>query len=540
MKLGTPATAGTGPDFDTEIAKFTPRQMEAVRLLDSGLTKFLLYGGALGGGKSYFLRWWGIRRLYILARAWGIKQPVGMLACEDYPSLKDRQLSKIAREVPLWIGRMHQDHKEHGRCLILHPNWGGGILCFRNLDDPSKYASAEFCFTLIDELTKNPYEIFDHVRTRARWKGLPDIECQFVAGTNPGSIGHAWVKQFWMDKLFPPEWINPVDYRGQFAYVPSLADDNPHLDPSYWAMLETLAPNLRKAFRYGDWDVFVGQAFPELNKAAHSCEPMPIPKGAHIYSTFDWGFGAPFSFGWWWVDADGRIYRFHEFYGWNGQPNQGLRLSDEELATKAITMERRIMPDWVDPAWIQRLCGPDCFQKKPDYKGGGQGPSTAETFSKVGQAERWSFNWRVGDPSRALKMRQFHERLRCFDHEGKPMRPMLMVYNTCDHFFRTVSGLIQDEHNIEEIDTKGEDHVFDESCHICMARPLALAGEKPKLSATDKRIVRLTQGYRGSYDEVATMEQQRELNRLESGRDSWENPGEDDDEGSDGNLQRTI
>jgi hypothetical protein len=240
------------------------------------------------------------------------------------------------------------------------------------------------------------------------------------------------------------------------------------------------------------------------------------------------------------VDGDGRIYRFAEWYGWNGQPNQGLRLSDEELATKAIALERRIMPDWVDPAWVQRICGPDCFQKKPDYKGGGQGPSTAETFSKVGRDERWAFDWRVGDPSRALKMRQFHERLRCQDHEGKPMRPMLMAYNTCDHFFRTISGLIQDEHNIEEIDTDGEDHVFDESAHICMARPLALAADKPKLSATDKRIVQLIQGNKGSYDEIATMEQQQELRRLESGRDSWENSGEDDDEGSGGDLQRTV
>ena len=46
-------------DFDSEIANLTKneRQMEAVRVIDSGLIKFPLYGGALGGGKSYFLRW---------------------------------------------------------------------------------------------------------------------------------------------------------------------------------------------------------------------------------------------------------------------------------------------------------------------------------------------------------------------------------------------------------------------------------------------------------------------------------------------------
>src|SRR5574343_367589 len=100
-------------DFETDLAKFTPRQMEAIDHLDSGQTKFLLYGGALGGGKSYFLRWYGLRRLMDLAGQ-GYPAPVGMLACEDYPSLKDRQLSKIPREFPESLGQVHGDHKEFG------------------------------------------------------------------------------------------------------------------------------------------------------------------------------------------------------------------------------------------------------------------------------------------------------------------------------------------------------------------------------------------------------------------------------------------
>lgn len=249
--------------FDTQLANFTPRQMEAITLLDSGLIKFLLYGGALGGGKSYLLRWYGLRRLLKLF-GMGFEKVTGMLACEDYPSLKDRQLQKIATEFPLWMGKMHGDHKDYGKAFILHPEYGSGALCFRNLDDASKYQSAEFAFILVDEQTKNLYEVFTFLRTRLRWPGLKDIECQYVGGTNPGGVGHGWTKQFWMDNDFPPEFIEPVDYRSQFAYVPSKADDNPYLDASYWAMLNTLPINLRKAFKEGDWDVFVGQAFPSF------------------------------------------------------------------------------------------------------------------------------------------------------------------------------------------------------------------------------------------------------------------------------------
>src|SRR4030042_3679428 len=93
-------------DFDIDLAKFTERQGQAVELLDRQflpgtalpLIKFLLYGGALGGGKSYFLRWILVRLLmnwYILK---GLKYVQVMLACADYRSLKSRRLSKIRSE----------------------------------------------------------------------------------------------------------------------------------------------------------------------------------------------------------------------------------------------------------------------------------------------------------------------------------------------------------------------------------------------------------------------------------------------------------
>lgn len=529
-------TAATpGPDFDTEIAKFYPKQLEAVKILDSGRVKYFLFGGSMGPGKSYWLRWWCIRRLIVLARHFQVKNPVGMLACEDYPALKDRQLVKIGQEVPQWIGTLHQDHKNYGRCFILRQQWGGGVLVFRNLDDPSKYQSAEFAFIAVDELTKNDYETFNFLRTRMRWPGLDDDECLFVAASNPGGPGHGWVKQLWMDKLFGEEWIHPNDVRSKFEYLRATADDNPALPPSYWHMLETLPPNMRKAFREGDWNVFIGQAFPELSKVRHGIDPLPIPRGAPIYCTHDYGYGAPFSFGWWWVDGEGRVYRFHEWYGWSGHGNTGLHMADSEVAEELIKREKSMLPEWVRPEDIHRIAGPDLFAKKPNPGGQGQGPPTSEVYAEVGRKRHHQLIFRVGDPTRHLKIRQFHERLRVRE-DGLPM---MLIYNTCEQFFRTMGNLIVDEHKIEDVCTKGEDHQYDEACHICMARPLAMPGERPNLSATDKRIDRLIRGERGSYDELATVEQSAELRRLESGRDSWEED-EDDDSASGTGLIPTV
>lgn len=514
--------------FDVDIAKFTPRQMEAIKALDSGLIKFLLYGGALGGGKSYFLRWCAARLLmrYFLLK--GLTWVQVMLACEDYPSLKDRQLTKIAREFPEWLGTSVADHKDYGRCFILSPEYGNGVVCFRNLDDASKYQSAEFAAILVDELTKNDYDSFTFLRTRLRWPGLTDIECQFIGGTNPGGIGHGWTKQFWMDKVFPDEFIRPTDYRSQFAYIPSKADDNPHLDPGYWAMLDTLPLHIRKAFRDGDWDIFVGQAFQEWSAPIHVVEPVPIPNNAPVYMTFDWGFGAPFSIGWWWVDADGRVYRFAEWYGWNGSPNQGLRMADSDVA-KAILKKESEM-GFIKENLKVRYAGPDCFQKRPDYKGGGQGPSTAEVFAK----EKLFLT--VGDPSRVLKIRQFHERLK-IPKDAKGNRtgtPMMLIYKNCVQFIRTIPSIVTHKNNVEEIDSTGEDHIFDEACHICMARPLALKHSNPKISSHDQRLDALKKGKTTPFEDYAS-EQQRQ-SPIDQGGYGW---GEMD-EYEDGRLYETV
>ena len=86
-------------DFDKDIAKFTPRQMEACAAIDSGLYKFLLYGGALGGGKSYFLRWVAVRLLMGWFFEKGLREVKVMLCCEDYPQLKDRHRVIISQEI---------------------------------------------------------------------------------------------------------------------------------------------------------------------------------------------------------------------------------------------------------------------------------------------------------------------------------------------------------------------------------------------------------------------------------------------------------
>jgi len=132
-----------------------------------------------------------------------------------------------------------------------------------------------------------------------------------------------------------------------------------------------------------------------------------------------------------------------------------------------------------------RLSGRDSFAKRPDTRGGGYGPATAEEFRKVGalpenlitrtvngvkQPGENQMRLTPADPDRLAKIKQCHERLRYTPGE----RPMVQIYNTCRQFIRTIPNLVIDKNNIEDVDNKSEDHHYDEWAQICMARPLRL------------------------------------------------------------------
>ena len=226
----------------TELAKFFPKQKEALEA--SKRFKFVLFGGSVGSGKSYWLRWSMVYWLIKFYQKYKIPGIRAGLFCEDYPSLNDRHLTKIKFEFPEWLGTYNQQRNE----FTLAKDLGGGIIAFRNLDDPSKYLSVEFAVIGIDEVNRNPKTTFDFLRSRHRWPGIKDVK--FLAGCNPQ--GEAWVKNMWVKRLFPRE----EEEQYEFVFIPALPTDNPYLPKEYYKSLESLPENQRKAYLEGNWDAF--------------------------------------------------------------------------------------------------------------------------------------------------------------------------------------------------------------------------------------------------------------------------------------------
>jgi phage terminase large subunit len=122
------------------------------------------------------------------------------------------------------------------------------------------------------------------LRNRLRWPGITDI--RFLGATNPGGIGHSWVKKRWLDRLFDD---NETEAH-EFVYVRALAQDNPHIDKSYLKQLESLPADKRKAFLEGDWDIFKGQFFTEWRRELHICAPFQIPEDWRKFCALDYGY----------------------------------------------------------------------------------------------------------------------------------------------------------------------------------------------------------------------------------------------------------
>lgn len=239
----------------SDLCRFTPKQWEATEFADRH--RYFLYGGRRGVLKSYWLRWYGLRRLLQWAGQ-GFRNVRIMLACEDFPTLTDRQISKIQTEFPRWLGEV-KSTKIDGFAFHLSPQYGGGKMCFRSLDKPQKYRGSEWAGILIDELTKHEeylepdIRFFDVLDGSLRWPGVDDSF--FASTSNPDGPGQIWVREFFIEKKLPGRRVEQAD---KFCYLPGVREDVNFLPQEYWDAIEAVGGSLHRAWVEGDWYVEFG------------------------------------------------------------------------------------------------------------------------------------------------------------------------------------------------------------------------------------------------------------------------------------------
>ncbi len=425
-----------------------------------------LYGGAAGGGKSDALVIEALRQVHI-------PHYKALILRKTFPQLSeliDKTLNYYPRAFPRakYNGSSHTWTFPSGAKVVF------GAMQYTK--DRTKYQGQAYDFIAFDELTHFTYDEYSYLFSRNRPNG-PGTRCYIRATANPGGVGHGWVKErfitagkpmttLWEEvKITFPDGHKETRNRSRI-FVPASVFDNPALmenEPHYLDNLAAMPEAERNALLYGNWDSFSGQVFTEWRNDSdhyadrintHVISPFKVPDEWVIWCGFDWGYSRPFSVGWYAVDHERRLYRIREYYGCTGTPNEGVKLEPSDVARKIKQIEAE------DP----NLKGRRIFRVGDPAIWGSDG---TESIGALMERERVYFE--RGDHARIDGKMQVHHRL-AFDERGVPM---LYVFNTCKHFIRTVPNLVYDEKNVEDIDTDGEDHIYDELRYVCTKNPIA-------------------------------------------------------------------
>lgn len=393
----------------------------------------------MSGGKSYLLRWGALAYAVYLFLKTGIKGiPIGLFS-EDYPTLKDRQVSRIDREFPSWIGQL-RDSRSDGLAFNIAEEYGGGKILLRNLDDPAKYMSTEFAAIFVEELTRNSEQTFRDLRNRMRYPGIDEVK--FMGATNPGGIGHGWVKKLFIDgNTDDPE-------QQRFFYVHANAYDNKYISEEYIKQLESLPEQQRKAYLEGSWDVFAGQYFPEWSALKHTVLSFKPNKGNIIVGGMDWGYSAPFAF--YLAEVKKLTYKeetfyrtrtFLECYGTQKTAGEWSEIIEKEMARFGITFS--------DLLWVQ--ADPAMFNRATDGS-----VSIRDQFIKANEG------WRKLKPA-SNDRKPGWDNMRQWLSMAPDGLPYFQSAISCANLNRTLPQLIHDELDIEDVETNRKGGIDDDA-----------------------------------------------------------------------------
>ena len=278
--------------------KVTKKQKEFIDSTESEV----LFGGAAGGGKSYGQ---AVDALIFALKYPGSKQLILRRTFSELDkSLIRTTLSLYPREIYSFNSSNHTGRFKNGSLIDF------GYCAAES--DVYQYQSAEYDVIRFDELTHFTESQYVYLISRVR--GANSFPKQVKSSTNPGGVGHGWVKARFVDPS--PAGRRFVGEDGmERIFIPSLLSDNRFLregDPDYEKRLLALPEREKKALLHGDWNIFEGQYFTEFNPKIHVIEPFEIPAGWRKYRTIDYGLDRLACL-WIATAPDGISYVYREF-----------------------------------------------------------------------------------------------------------------------------------------------------------------------------------------------------------------------------------
>jgi len=459
---------------------YTPTPKQA--LLHGAKVTQIFFGGAAGPGKSH-----GIRMDGLLACLENPGCQAGLFR-RTYPELEANHIRKIRQlEIPKTVAEYSETRKQL-------EFYNGSILrfCFaENEADIHKHQGDEFHWLGVDEAALMTRYQLTYIRSRVRlgnWKPVQaDYFPRICFGSNPGGPAHNFLKNTFIDPALPltvfydKTTASKQNPRGwSSVFIPARMSDNPHLDEAMYAgSFTSMTPERARALRDGDWNAIAGAALSNLSPEKHMLRPFSPPRHWTHIMAMDWGTAKPFSVGWYAISEGavlknargdgndlwlppGAMIRFKEWYGWNGEADQGSRMESNRVALGILKREE----EWNLPPMDYRVIDSQCWASL-------DGPSVV---SRMREATEGRMNFRQGRRDRKANYTEVMFRLggEVFDLDGgEQMLPTLYATQNCEHFWRTLPTLILDATDPEKgpATRDQEDHVYDEVCFATSSNP---------------------------------------------------------------------
>lgn len=400
----------------TKVLNLNERQ----KLFFKARRRFIAYGGARGGGKTWAVR---IKAMLLACRYAGIKI---LIVRRSFQELRDNHILPLQMELRD-LARWKEQEKR-----FIFPN--GSYIRFGYCSaerDVLQYQGQEYDIIFIDEATQ--LTEFQFQTFKGCLRGANDFPKRMYLTCNPGGVGHAWVKRLFIDRQYV-EGERPEDYE----FIQAKVTDNPVLmkkDPEYINMLRSLPYELREAWLNGSWDIFAGQYFSEWNRDVHVVEPFVIPPWWRRYITIDYGLDmlAAYLIV---VDDHDMAYVVQEVYKGRdlGEGAKGLIVSEAAAEVKALAGNGDV---------AAYLAPPDLWNARQET-----GKSVADIFAESGIYLTQTSNDRI-DGWMAM-----HERLHVFEDEQGVQVAKLRIFPQCINLIRTLPQLRYDDKRINDVATE--------------------------------------------------------------------------------------
>ena len=404
--------------------------------------KFRLLGGACGGGKTYGIIAEGLMR--------SVKYDfplVGAIFRRSFPELDSTIIRTMLQVLPRWFYKYNQS--QH---IMTLKNGSVIEFCYAETDnDVTRYQSREWDWVGVDELTH--FTEFQWAYLMTRMRTTKPIKTKFFGASNPGGVGHNFVKERWVKKSCKDEKYRPEDYE----FIPAGIRDNPHLlknNPDYIHNLEMLPEKERKALLDGDWDIYEGMFFSEFSEARHVVDDFDVPEDWRLVMGWDDGTREPRSVHIYAIDNDQRVWCVWEYY----RKGENLTVAADNI--------RRILQE--NGYWGRIYkCVVDPSMKRKDNQTG---------LTSVEILEGMGFGFQIGEIELGNNNRVEGWRVMKSYLSHKPYQePVLKFFRSCVNIITTIPQLIYyrsrtgADSKKEDLDTTQEDHAADDCRYALMS-----------------------------------------------------------------------